>query len=163
MQVGFYRGNGEPIFCTLVRWWTRGAYSHAELIHGDYSYSASFKDGGVRAKPVVRDAGGILLQIDGYPASDWDIFDLVGFDEGAALEWFRAHNGAPYDLLGLLGCVIRAVGSERGAYYCSESVACSLGFAEAWRLDPSTLAAVLRRQASSVAAAPVAGLDPAGA
>jgi hypothetical protein len=42
---------------------------------------------------------------------------------------------------------VRRLPDDRRKYFCSESVAASLGFDEAWRLDPNTFAAVLRRMA----------------
>lgn len=56
MRIALYkgkRGGFAGAFDAAVRWWTRGAYSHVELIFSDgMSASASSRDGGVRFKRI---------------------------------------------------------------------------------------------------------------
>ena len=66
MQVAFYKGTRSGLsglFNRLVRWWTRGPYSHCEVVFTDEPSkdggvlcgSSSKLDGGVRLKFVVLD------------------------------------------------------------------------------------------------------------
>lgn len=149
MKVAFYKSTRPGlagVFNRLVRWWTRGPYSHVELIinplvqhRGLYTcYSSSAMDGGVRTK-----------LIDLCPAR-WDIVELnpALYDAEAARIWYLLHMGAKFDFRGIFGGVIRSVADDREKYFCSESVAAALGFDEPWRFDPNTLYAVLRREAT---------------
>ena len=134
VTVAFYKGHTR-VFNKLVSWWTRGPYSHTELVVDGVWYSSSFLDGGVRAKRIEFDP------------EHWDLIELPDADAASAVKWFEDHAGLKYDVLGLAGFVIRSLPDDRRKYFCSESVAASLGFDEAWRLDPNTFAAVLRRMA----------------
>jgi hypothetical protein len=152
MKVALYkgkRGGSAGAFDASVRWWTRGPYSHVELIFSDgMSASASSRDGGVRFK-----------RIDFKP-EHWDFIDLSvdeeharasilkqlehDFDEEAARAFFKEREGLRYDYFGLFGFVWRpGIGKSR-RWFCSEAVAAALKFEEPWRFCPNTLAAVIR-------------------
>lgn len=140
MKIAFYKGR-KRLFNRLVSWWTRGPYSHTELVRetepgsGIYHcFSSSFLDGGVRLKRMPLDP------------EHWDLVDVEG-DWDAAADWFAEHLGAGYDVIGLAGLVLRRVPDARGRFFCSEAVAASLGYPESWRLDPNTLHAVVTREA----------------
>ena len=134
VTVAFYKGQTR-VFNKLVSWWTRGPYSHTELVVDGVWYSSSFLDGGVRAKRIEFDP------------EHWDLIELPDADAASAVKWFEDHAGQKYDVLGLAGFVVRSLPDDRWKYFCSEAVAAALGFDEAWRLDPNTFAAVLRRMA----------------
>ena len=142
MKIAFYKGThqGLPgLFNRAVRWWTRGPYSHTEAVFeqnadGTYLCASSSKlDGGVRFKSI---------DISG---PNWDVFEIAIADPAASKQWFTDHVGCQYDVLGLLGFVIRRVEDDRNKYFCSEAVATSIGVPEAWRFDPNTFAAAIRR------------------
>jgi len=135
MRAAFYKGTrpGLPgIYNRLVRWWTRSAYSHCELVFRDgLAASASFSDGGVRFKRIDFDPG------------HWDIFELPDAFELRARVWFEQHAGQKYDLLGNLHFVFAPVGDAKQRWFCSESAAAALGFANPARFDPGTLFSAL--------------------
>ena len=134
MKIAFYKGTRPGVaalFSILVRWWLRGKYSHCELIFSDgISGSSSWLDGGVRLK-----------RID-YDPEHWDIIEIQG-DEKYAREWFRSHLGDKFDLLGLLGFVVRRGTEDKSKWFCSESVAAAIGFEQSWRIDPCCLRIVI--------------------
>ena len=130
VKVAFYKGR-KRFFNRAVAWWTRGPYSHCELIVDGKSYSSSFLDGGVRVK-----------EID-YDPDHWDIVELPWADAACAVDWYQKHMGLGYDVVGLIGFVARRVEDDRNRYFCSEAVASSLGYEDAWRFDPNTLYPVL--------------------
>lgn len=141
MQIAFYKGTrpGLPgLFNRAVRWWTRGPYSHCEIVLWRLSDgravcgSAANLDGGVRRK---------IIDLD--PAH-WDVVDIPWANQSAALTWFAEHEGERYDMAGLFGFVWRRGDGDRGRWYCSEACAAALGFDEPWRFCPNTLAAVIR-------------------
>jgi hypothetical protein len=123
------------LFNILTRWWIAGPYSHCELIFSDgMAASSSFLDKGVRFK-----------QIDFDPAR-WDFITVDG-DEAAARAWFEIHEGQGYDLLGLIGFMVRPITGQKHKWVCSEAVMAALGYEEAWRFDPCSMArAVCRPQ-----------------
>ena len=135
MQIAFYKGthSGVPgLYNRLVRWWTKGPYSHVELVFSDgLCASSSHMDGGVRFKWIDLDP------------ERWDVYELPAYLEPAARRWFEVHKGAGYDLLGNLHFVIPAVGHSKERYFCSEADAAALGFPDPWRYDPNTLASAI--------------------
>lgn len=140
MKIAFYRSTrpGIPgIYNRLVRWWTRSAYSHSELIFGDgMSASSSFADGGVRFKHIDFDP------------MHWDFVDLAG-DESAARQWFADRVGAGYDLWGNVGFILGWIRDDPDKYSCAESVAAALGYPESWRYSPAILHAVTTQPLTS--------------
>lgn len=132
MKVAFYKGK-KRLFNKLVSWWTRGPYSHCELVFSDgTSASSSFVDGGVRYKHIL------------YNNDHWDFIELgQQFDEQKAREWFDAHEGCAYDVLGIAGFVVRAIGDDGHKYFCNESILNALGISQGWRFDPNSTYALL--------------------
>lgn len=138
IRVAFYKGR-KRLFNRVTSWWLRGAYSHCELVLGHDEMgnaicaSSSFLDGGVRVKHMVLD-----------PAH-WDIVTTPG-KPADAWAWLQKHQGAAYDVLGLVGFIARVLGHDKDRWLCSEAVAAMLGMPDAWRFDPCSLWAALTRQ-----------------
>jgi hydroxymethylpyrimidine pyrophosphatase-like HAD family hydrolase len=135
MKAAFYKST-QPgvagIYNRAVRWWTRGQYSHVELVFGDgVSASSSFTEGGVRFKTIV------------YNPDKWDFIDLPDELEEAARTWFKENEGKKYDLLGNAHFIFGFIAADQNKYFCSEAIASSLGITDAWRFEPNVLAAVL--------------------
>ena len=137
MKIAFYKAK-EHFFNRAVSWWDHGPYSHCELL-GEHlggntyvGYTSSFNDGGVRKKVIEFD-----------PAK-WDIIEVVA-DDKFALDWFAAHEGCKYDVLGLVGFLIRIIPGKKNRYFCSEAVATMLGMKDAWRFSPNALYSALVR------------------
>lgn len=124
----------------IVCWWTRGAYSHAELVLServnevgvlDYECaSSSPRDGGVRTKWMD------------LPADKWTLI-AVPADANVARAWFVRENGKGYDYLAWVGFVWRRETGSKNRWFCSEAIASALGMSEPWRYDPNTLYAIL--------------------
>jgi len=133
LQVAFYKGRSR-FFNRLVSWWSRGPYSHCELVtahlnSGALCWSSSFIDGGVRLKVIRLDP------------EHWDLVDVPATEAqaAAAVAWFKAHEGRPYDVRGLLGLVWRPAEHDKDRWYCNEAIGEALGVGDAWRLDPNGL------------------------
>jgi hypothetical protein len=140
MKVAFYKATRpgfQGIFNRLVRWWTNGPYSHCEVVlcgaPNGYSMcaSSSFIDGGIRVKKIQLN-----------PAK-WDVIEFPA-NRIKTIDWFAYRDGSKYDALGLFGFIWRRSDGDKKRWHCSESVAEALGFNQAWRFDPNTLASVLR-------------------
>lgn len=143
MRAAFYKGThsgAAGLYNRLVRWWCSGPYSHVELVFSDgMAASASYMDGGVRFK-----------QIDFDPAK-WDFVDLPDHLESPARQWFKDHEGAPYDLLGNLGFLWRPIRGDKDAFFCDEAFLAAIGVHEPWRFDPCgayAIALLLNRPAT---------------
>jgi len=138
--VAFYRGRAKKRLSLarlgdwITRRVTRGKYSHCEIAvaldKGLYRcYSASFRDGGVRIKTMM------------LPSNKWDLIALdVAYAE--IMAFHDRHIGKRYDWCGVLGFVF---GNRDSAnkWFCSEYCAACIGFAQAWRISPSLLHALL--------------------
>jgi hypothetical protein len=143
VKVAFYKGMPGTFFTNLgdklIRWWTNGPYSHAEIItqtndKGEvYSHSAVFLNGaGVRS----------IWRSD-IVEPNWDVVELPEIDPSGVEAWFAARQGCKYDLIGLLGFVWRRDQYSKNKYFCSETVMDSLGIAEGWRFDPNALKPII--------------------
>jgi hypothetical protein len=67
IYVAFYKGD-KKLLDKIITWTSRGFYAHVELIVGQFSYSSSGRDGGVRKKDI-NDMHFEDKQL-------WDIFEL---------------------------------------------------------------------------------------
>ena len=146
MKIAFYKGthSGLPgVFNRLVRWWTRGPYSHCEAVFSEQDASGAW----LCASSSKMDGGVRIKFIDLSNTANWDVLDVPSADEQQAKAWFAAHIGCKYDVRGLFGSVIRRAEDDRNKYFCSEAVASSIGIDDAWRFDPNTFAAAIRRVA----------------
>ena len=131
MKLAFYKGR-EDLYDRLISWWTRGPYSHVELvINGNYCMSSSPKDGGIRFK-----------HIDLRP-DHWDLVELEGYDPAYAYNWFKEHEGRKYDILGILGFVFGPLRQDKKRFFCTEAIGHALKMKEPWRLDPNAMYAVV--------------------
>ena len=135
MKAAFYSGTRpglQGLYSRAVRWIDRGPYSHCELVFSDgLSASASWMDGGVRFKRI------------GYNPAHWDFIDLPDAAEPFARDWFRANEGAPYDLMGNVRFVLPWLSDSEKGWFCSEAMAAALKIKEPWRFGPNGLAALL--------------------
>lgn len=138
MIIAFYKANHSGIagiYNRLVKWWTHGKYSHVEILFKDgLCGSSSCMDGGVRFKQIDLDI------------NKWDFVHVSYKLEPIARAWFDQHRGQKYDLLGNVHFIISLVAGEKRKWFCSEAVGAALGIREPWRLDPNTLAAILKSQ-----------------
>ena len=131
MKLAFYKGR-EDLYDRLISWWTRGPYSHVELVINDnYCMSSSPKDGGIRFK-----------HIDLRP-DHWDLVELEGYDPAYAYNWFKEHEGRKYDILGILGFVFGSLRQDKKRFFCTEAIGHALKMKEPWRLDPNAMYAVV--------------------
>jgi hypothetical protein len=143
MQVAFFKGRHPGIkgwLGVMTKWWTRGPYSHGELVIGympdgrAICWSSTYLDGGVRRALIALDP------------TDWDVMELDVTDaqREVAVQWFREREGQKYDVLGLFGFLWRHEEGDKDKWFCTEAVAEALGLPESWRKDPNSFAAELR-------------------
>jgi hypothetical protein len=127
--LAMYRGPATGLRNKIGHWavclFTISPYSHVELVIDGVCYSASFRDGGVRAK-VIDD-----LETSGH----FDLFPIE-IDRELALARFEADKGKPYDWLGMLRVFpfLQWLPRRDAARFCSEEVGWMLG-----AQDPETL------------------------
>jgi len=142
IYIAFYKGRGGNWWqrCQdgLIRFFTRGKYSHCEIAAStsgiNYQCSTSSpRDGGVRNKAMP------------LPPSKWDLIVLEGYNFTQMIDFYTLHKGKKYDWLGVIGFVLRTRQSPN-RYFCSEYCAEFLGFPEPWRFSPNDLYAILKRK-----------------
>lgn len=130
MKIAFYKGHGR-VYDKLVKWWTKGSYSHVEVLFSDgYSASASSRDGGIRFKKIK------------YNPERWDFVEVDCPEQEVQL-WFTLRAGEKYDYIGLLGFLWRPISGRDKLWFCSEAIAASLGYKDSWRYCPNTLYSTL--------------------
>lgn len=107
MYLAFYKYNGD-LSDKLIRWWTKGSYSHTELVTDDfkYMYSSSGLDNGVRKKEHY------------YDTKKWDYIKVdVSLD--LVIKVFNLTKDSKYDWLGILGFVL-PFQDRANKWFCSE-------------------------------------------
>jgi len=138
IYIAFYKGRGgnwwQKAQDGLIRFFTRGQYSHCEIAvqtsSGHYQcVTSSPRDGGVRMKTMH------------LPADKWDKIRVeASYDD--VNNFYALHKGKKYDWLGVLGFVLRTR-QNPNRYFCSEYVAEFLEMHEPWRFSPNDLYAIL--------------------
>ena len=143
-------GSGWRVWCARATDWltrvlTRGKYSHCEIAVREHPqasvytcYSASIRDGGVRAKKMP------------LPDDKWDLIPMVSTSEAhERLQRVWAETkGQGYDLKGALGIAFGLRHSRR-RWFCSEWCAAALGLPAGWRWSPNDLAAIVSAKSVS--------------
>lgn len=136
MKLAFYKGTKRGIaglYNIGVRIITKGKYSHCEAVFSDgMSASSSFIDGGVRFKKID------------YDPKKWDFIDIDDSFEDQMRDWFKKHDGAPYDILGNIHFLIPVVGDDKSSWCCSEAIAESMSIKDAWRFHPNSLFSIVQ-------------------
>lgn len=138
MHIAMYKGPAQGWLHRLSHWavsmWTRSQYSHCELVFdglappNSYCASASARGGVVRFTRINLDSG------------RWDVYELKGFDEVYARQWFNDHAGRGYDYLGLLWFLlpIKAINHPQ-RFFCSEAMAHALQLPKPHKFHPQRL------------------------
>lgn len=125
VKLAFYKQK-STLFDRLVMWWTKGPYSHVELVFedpdgfmkwGDYNFtcfSSSPVDGGTRWEVIT----------DLYTSGKWDVVEVaeVTHNQFVDMAWYinTAVNGKKYDWAGIFGFVINLTTQNQKRWFCSE-------------------------------------------
>lgn len=134
MILAFYKGKGR-FFDRLIRWWTRGPFSHVEVVldinHATMSalcLSASPREGTVREKVITLSPEKWDLLI-----VPWGSVDYARSQTGNAM-------GQRYDWFGIIfSQILPTARHHRGKWFCSELCAKALGLCEPHRYSPTSL------------------------
>lgn len=132
MKIALYKGKGK-IGNAIIRWWTNSQYSHCELVIGEFCYTSSFMDGGVRSKQIDLTNG------------NWDLIDVPWGNEERALWFFKQTKGAKYDWLGIFGSQffnLRFEDSKK--YFCNEWVGAALDIPNPEIYDPENFGTLIK-------------------
>lgn len=142
ITIACYRGRHYGAWPSrLLAWWMRSPYSHCAivwLIEGDRALvsEATLKHGTVTH---WRD----------WKPWQWDCW-YVPADQTAVRSWWAAHEGDPYDWVGLLGFMWRRIKGISTAQWCSEACMASVGVPDPWRWDVAHAAALARWRGTHV-------------
>lgn len=111
-----FRGRG--ITSSLIRWQTRGAYSHAAILMRDGRIVESWQGDGVRVK-TLKDWKDIdCFEVPGLTSEDWD--HVIGFCLDKV--------GEGYDYSGILRFISRRKTGTNESWFCSELVYAALRY-----------------------------------
>jgi hypothetical protein len=124
-------------FNRIIRFFTRGQYSHSEICLGN-----PFA-GPVKCLSSVGIEGGVRIKTMQLSPEKWDVIPLPTLPHRAFWHFHDQHLGKPYDLIGCVRTVLPFVGREHAhRWFCSEVCAAVMGHAEPWRMHPNVLHAV---------------------
>jgi hypothetical protein len=119
----------KHLFHYAVQLMTFSEYSHVEILIGEYVYSSSIDNGGVRKKKVDLDKPG------------WIVIPAPWIDENRVLSFFEETEDRPYgwtDLFVHQVLHLPTSKNDRG-YFCSEWCAAALGVDNAYVKTPKDL------------------------
>ncbi len=149
IYLALYKGNSttkiEHIQDKLIRFFTKGIYSHCEIVvhkqecweRYDYRdvyecYTSSPRDSGVRCKQIDINDG------------KWDLIHLDNITEEQVKAYFEKTKGAKYDWRGVFGLVL-GFREKKSKFFCSEwCFNLIFNSSEGWRFNPNQLAVILR-------------------
>lgn len=130
--LAVYKGPAEGLRSKIFHWgvctWTRSKYSHCEIVIGDWCYSSSSRDGGVRKKQIDLTSG------------KWDLIPLPNLDVNFVLEFYENTKDHRYDYFGLGWFVTRISRHSVNAWFCSEWCGTAQKFAGTHKLHIQDLA-----------------------
>jgi len=127
IKLAFYKGEGT-VYSKLIRWWTRGKYSHVEIVVGSYQYSSI-------------EGIGVRKEWHKYDRSEWDYVDVYDLNIDDVLEFFEMTKGHKYDKIGILGFII-PLKDRTNEWFCSEWCSNALkisGYKVMWNKEPSKI------------------------
>ncbi len=142
MRIAFYQARFGNWLDTLISWWTRGPFSHAEIVFSDgKSFSSSIRDKGVRTITIKDE-------------THWTFFELhLSTEAEQKIRVFcEGELGKEYDLLGTLGFILPTFRPEKKKWFCSEFVVASLQqcgmlhWIKAGKINPNKLYGLLTSQ-----------------
>ena len=139
IEIGLYKTGG--IISRLIRWQTRGEYSHAALLFDGETSIEAWHKGGVQEGPI------------GHLHSKGTQIDVYEIDaphcEGLIREYADAQVGKPYDFMMVARFMSRRGETKRskGKLFCSELVYMAMEYGgvdlfhhtEAWEVSPDLL------------------------
>ena len=130
-KVAFYKSNQPKAdwLDKLIAWWTKGKYSHVEIVINEYMYSTSPRDKEVRKKEHIVDN------------VSWDYVEIDLPEIKNGFEFFRQVEGEPYDWFGILGFVL-PFQDRTDRWFCSEFVSNFLkvsGCKKLFKYEPSKI------------------------
>ncbi len=106
IKLAFYRAEFGRWYEKLIAWYTRGPFSHVELVFGDRWFSASPRDGGVRYKNI-------------FAVEDrWEFVEIEANYE-LIRNWCDTQVGKKYDWRGFFNFVL-PIGYSNRKWFCSE-------------------------------------------
>ena len=135
-KIGLCHGKG--FVSALIRWQTRGDFSHALILYEDgQTIIESWQGAGVREKKLGDETGITWFDVTATP-EQW----------AQAVAFAKLQLGHKYDWFGVVGFISRGRMPDNEAWFCSELVFASLEAAgvklferiEAWAVSPSLLA-----------------------
>lgn len=134
VKLALFKGKGQ-IGNAGIRLWTGSIYSHCELVIDGYCYSSSMMDKGVRRKAIGDGEDEISLSSD-----KWDLIVLPWADARTILRYFAKTDGDTYGWPSLITSQLFNLNRPiKGAQFCSEWCAASLGLPAPSSLNPHTL------------------------
>jgi len=139
-KIAFYKGNGNNwkhwLMHKAIKIWTRGKYSHVELIDSAIDpliphrwdwYSADAYTNQVRVKQM------------NIKLSHWDIYNINIPDGISARGFIRQQLGKPYDWNGIvLSQIFNARRHNADKWFCSELVRQAIAMGGAMDMDDNS-------------------------
>lgn len=121
IRLAFYRGTS--LVSKLIRWQTRGRYSHVGVILQDGGIIEAWQNGGVRYNATIG-----MVHDPATPVDLYSIPTLTRAQNADILQWLKQQCGLGYDFRGVFRFLTRTGAPiDRKRWFCSELVAAAFG------------------------------------
>lgn len=130
MKLAFYRAAKGTVWSKAIALWTRGPYSHVEIVFDDLDWSKwrrppvlidlrEHDAGGTLCFSSAENDGGTRFKMLDLHDGKWDLFPFP-VDAARALQWCAGHQHLAYDWRGLRGFVFPWEKPDPRDLFCSE-------------------------------------------
>jgi hypothetical protein len=111
IKLAFYKAHQGNLTDKIISWWTKGPYSHVEIVVGPdvynlLMYSSSGYDKGVRIKKHK------------YDPAKWEYID-IDIDINVLHKIYKETENCKYDYVGILGFIV-PFRDKSSNWFCSE-------------------------------------------
>jgi len=146
-MIKFYAFKGKSFISRLIKFWTRGPYSHIAVeVDGQLIEAWKFKDG------LHWDYSSLSNHTPGTPYEVWVYDGLTPEQERYCKQFwtFLADIKAGYDFKGILGFVFKKVKDEQSKFFCSEGAIWPITKVKNWdrvrpyRVDPTRFVEIIQ-------------------
>ncbi len=115
VRIALYRG--VSALSRMIRWATRGPYSHAALLLDDGSVIEAWRRGVCRARPFAHHLPGTQIDVFAFRRP------LADAEAGKIIDAALGQLGKPYDWTNIFRSLSRRSTVWNEAWFCSELVA----------------------------------------
>lgn len=111
---------GDTVYGKLIKGYTKGAFSHVDLVYNNTVYTA-LADKGVGSVDINEDANVVIYELNNKYLSNKRMFEFINGESGKAYGWWEVAKSQLFKLSG-------KDKAEFAAYFCSQFISAALDY-----------------------------------